>query len=185
LRAAIWIGRYHLGFADVDSAIRDTIATLRGTREADLRQRTLAFYETYIRGRYRPGALTALVDHGRAGHARFLLTSSSPYLSKPVADELGLDGFLCTRFETDANGLFTGRAVEPLCFGAGKVVHARALAEERGVTLATCSYAADSTADLPMLEAVGHPVAVNPDVRLARVARARGWPLVDWGQPAL
>jgi HAD superfamily hydrolase (TIGR01490 family) len=183
LRAAVWIGRYHLGFADVDAAIRESIASLRGSREADLRQRTLAFYEAQIRGNYRPGALTALAEHARAGEARFLLTSSSTYLSAAIVAELGLEGYCATAFAVDAAGRFTGNAVEPLCFGAGKVTYARTVADARGVSLADCTYYADSTADLAMLEAVGHPVAINPDPRLARVARARGWPVLDWGQP--
>ncbi len=182
-RAAWWIVRYQLGLADIDRAIRDSIASLRGTPEAAIAERTAAFYRAHVAGRYRPGARQALGAHRAAGDRLVLLTSSSAYLSAAVVAELGLDEVACTRFAVGDDGRFTGAAIEPLCFGAGKVHHARAIAERAGVALTACAYYADSLADLPMLEAVGQPVAVNPDARLRRVARRRGWPVVDWGRP--
>ena len=179
--AFVWIARYHLGFADVDAGVRLAIGTLAGQPEKILEARTLAFYEHEIRGRFRPGALTVLAEHRHAGDSLVLLSSTSPYLSRPVCAELGLDDFLCTRFGVDGNGNFTGRAVEPLCFGPGKVVHAEKYAAQRGLALERCAYYADSMADVPMLQKVGRAVAVNPDQRLRRVAHARGWPVVDWG----
>jgi phosphoserine phosphatase len=70
--------------------------------------------------------------------------------------------------------------LEPLCFGAGKVVAAEAWAARHGVDLADTTFYTDSYTDLPMLERVGRPVAVNPDPRLARTARRRGWPILRW-----
>lgn len=181
LAAFGWIARYHLGFADIETGLRAAITTLAGEREAAIEARTLVFYEREIRGRVRPGALPVLRQHRDQKDDLVLLTSSSPYLSTPVVAELGLDGFLCTRFAVDADGRFTGASAGPLCFGAGKVVHAEAYATERGVALEACAYYADSMADVAMLQAVGHPVAVNPDPRLRLLARERGWKVVDWG----
>jgi HAD superfamily hydrolase (TIGR01490 family) len=106
-----------------------------------------------------------------------LLTASSPYISEQVAEELGMTDYICTRFEVDG-GVFTGRLDGPLCYGEGKVVLASRWAEERGVSLASCSFYSDSYTDLPMLEAVGSPVAVNPDLRLARHAQRARWPVI-------
>jgi phosphoserine phosphatase len=83
----------------------------------------------------------------------------------------------------DARGLHTGRSLGEVCFGAGKLRLARAFAEGRGVSLADCTFYTDSYSDLPMLEAVGRPVAVNPDRRLLRRAERAGWPVLDWGRP--
>jgi HAD superfamily hydrolase (TIGR01490 family) len=181
LRVFGWLMRYHLGFADMEDAIRRSIASLKGDREEDIRERTLAFYDAEMRGRFRPGGLAALERHRAAGDACVLLTSTSNYLSSPTAAELGLDSYLCNRFRVDDEGLFTGDPVEPLCFGTGKVAHAKRYAAEHGFELDACVYYGDSHSDRQILEAVGRPVAVNPDPRLARLARQRGWEIVDWG----
>jgi phosphoserine phosphatase len=101
-----------------------------------------------------------------------------------VCHDLGLDACVCNRFEVDAQGRYTGRAHEPLCFGPGKVVLAERYAAGCGVPLAACTFYSDSHSDLPMLEAVGSPVVVDPDPRLRRLARQRGWPIEDWGVPS-
>jgi phosphoserine phosphatase len=83
------------------------------------------------------------------------------------------------------DGRFTGRIVPPVCFGPGKVERARVLAAELGVALADCTYYGDSYSDLPVLLAVGHPVAVTPDPRLRREAVRRGFRIEQWEAPAL
>ncbi len=183
VRAGAWLLRYQLGFAALEDAVKRAIASLIGSKERDLRERTALFYESQIRPLYRPGARRALDDHRRAGDRLVLLTSSSLYLSELVARELRLDAVLCNRFEVDEGGLHTGRTVGTLCFGRGKLQHAQEFAKEQGVRLSDCAFYTDSFADLPVLEAVGRPVAVNPDRRLRRLALKRGWETVDWGKP--
>lgn len=177
-RAAVWVGLYQLGFARIEAAIGDAIATLEGADEAALRGRTADFWSE-ISNQIRPGARAAIDRHRAEGHHLYLLTSSSNYMSEPVVQALALDGALCTRFEV-RDGVFTGRAEGPLCYGPGKVEHARALADRLGASLADAAFYTDSYSDLPMMEAVGRPVAVHPDPRLSRHARRRGWPVEDW-----
>jgi HAD superfamily hydrolase (TIGR01490 family) len=174
LHALTWVVRYALGAAALEDPIRRTVATLRGQREDDMRERARVFYERTIRHLYRPGARRAIEDHRVAGDRLVLLTSSSNYVSELVCGELGLDDKICNSFEVDANGCYTGKPVEPLCFGPGKVSLAEKYASNFGLTLADCSFYSDSLSDLPMLEAVGRPVAVHPDPRLRRAARRRG-----------
>jgi len=180
MRAAGWIGLYGLGVANMGNVVRSAVATLRGTPEDEIRRRTLAFWEEEVRAQLRPGARAAVERHREAGDRLVLLTSSSPYMSEPIAAELGLDDWLCNRFEV-VDGVFTGETLEPLCFGAGKIEHARAYVAERGVALTDCAFYTDSMSDLPMLELVGRPVVIDPDPRLAREAKRRGWPVEDWG----
>ena len=182
VRAAVWMLRYRLGWASMDDALRRAIGSLRGQSEEALRQRTRAFYETEVRMLYRTGARPALERHRARGDAIVLLTASSLYLSELVAEELGMDDVLCNRFEVDETGSHTGRPVGTLCFGAGKLGYAEAYARDRGVALADCWFYTDSFSDLPVLERVGHPVLVNPDPRLRRVAERRGWPVEWWGE---
>jgi phosphoserine phosphatase len=92
---------------------------------------------------------------------------------------LGLSHVVCSRLEV-AQGRFTGRPIEPICYGAGKIVWAERFASERNVTLKDCAFYSDSYTDLPMLERVGRPVVVNPDPRLRRAAKQRGWPIENW-----
>jgi HAD superfamily hydrolase (TIGR01490 family) len=184
LRAAAWLGKYQLGFAEIDHAFQRAIAALAGSEEHELRERTASFYQSRIRSLYRPGALRAVEQHRNAGDTLVLLTSAPIYLSELVARELKLDAQLCNRFEVNAQGIHTGRTVGALCYGTGKLSHAKAFAQDGGVALANCAFYTDSYSDLPVLEAVGRPVAVNPDRRLRRTAVQRGWELVDWGRPA-
>jgi HAD superfamily hydrolase (TIGR01490 family) len=182
LQALGWILRYSLGASDMTEAIRRGVATVAGQREDEMRERVLQFYEL-LRPLYRPGALEAVRAHRAAGDRTVLLTSSSNYVSERVRDDLKLDDFVCNRFEVDATGCYTGRPIEPLCFGAGKVVLAAQYAARFGAALSDALFYTDSHSDVPMLEAVGHPVAVNPDPRLRRLARQRRWQTVDWGLP--
>ncbi len=185
MRGALWLGLYAMGFAPMEAALIDAVGTLRGKRESDIRDRTLAFWRDEVRHLIRPGARGALAMHRARGDAIYLLTSSSTYLSGELAAELGCDGYLCNRMEV-ADGLFTGGIVRPVCFGAGKATLAATLAAERGVAMSDCAYYGDSYSDLPILLAVGTPVVVNPDLRLRLAARRRAWPIEDWSRaPAL
>jgi HAD superfamily phosphoserine phosphatase-like hydrolase len=173
---------YQLGWVRGERAVARAIAHLAGTSADDVKERTRVFWEHEVRGRYRPGALRALAEHRQLGDHLALLTSSSFYLSHLVAEELGFDAVLSNRFEVDAAGRHTGRSEGAVCFGAGKLAHAAGLASQLGVALSACVFYTDSFSDLPVLERVGRPVAVNPDGRLRRRAVQRGWEVVDWGR---
>jgi HAD superfamily hydrolase (TIGR01490 family) len=180
LRAGFWVGLYGLGFAKMEDVLGDAVSSLAGKSEREVILRTLAFWREEVRTTIRPGARAAVAEHKAKGDLVFLLTSSSNYLSAPISDELQLDGFLANRFIVE-DGVFTGGFYEPLCFAHGKVAHARVAAEKLHIDLAECAFYTDSFSDLPMMDAVGAPYAVHPDPRLARLARARGWPILDWG----
>ncbi len=181
LRAMTWLARYHLGFASAEAMVADAVAHLTGTSAAALKERTERFYREEVRTTYRPGALQAIEQHRAAGEKLVMLTSSSNYLSELVAAELGFDAVLCNRLEVDAAGTHTGHVVGGVCFGPGKLPYARREAERLGLSLRQARFYTDSYSDLSVLEAVADPVAVNPDPRLARHARKRGWRVADWG----
>jgi len=180
LQALSYLLRYSLGAADMSDAIRRSVASLAGQPEAELRERARIFYQQFIPPLYRPGARAAIAAHRAGGDHLVLLTTSSTYMSELVCSDLGLDDYVCNRLEVDGDGRYTGRAIEPLCFAAGKVELATRYAAGRGLSLTDAAFYTDSASDLPMLEAVGRPVAVHPDPRLRRLAKLRGWELVDW-----
>ena len=182
-QGVVWVGAYRLGFSRMERLIRSAVSDLAGVEEAELARRSAEYFEAELRSRVRPGVAAALQRHRSRADRLYLLTASSNYLADVVVDQLGLDGALSNRLEV-ADGRFTGRAVEPLCFGAGKAQLAAALAQSFGVDLSDCAFYTDSYSDLPAMEAMGEPVAVNPDPRLARAARKRGWRIEDWGEDA-
>jgi HAD superfamily hydrolase (TIGR01490 family) len=125
----------------------------------------------------RPEAKTLLDLHRRAGRDTFIVSASPQEIVGPLAEALGMSGGIGTISEV-VDGVYTGALAGPFCYGPGKVDAMREIADWEGYDLGRCYAYSDSASDLPMLEAVGHPVAVNPDKPLARVAYARGWPVV-------
>lgn len=179
-RAMLCMGGYRLGLLDMEATLRAALATYRGEEEAAIRAATREWWAAEVRGTVAPGARAVLERHRAEGDLLVLLTSSSRYAAELAREEFGLDDVLFQAYETEG-GRFTGAPVLPICYGPGKVEVATAWAREAGVDLARSAFYTDSSTDLPMLERVGRPFAVQPDPRLRVVARARGWPVLDWG----
>jgi HAD superfamily hydrolase (TIGR01490 family) len=182
LRALGWALQYKLSVLDMDTIAERLAADLAGDAEEDMVAKCVYWYRTEIHATIAPRARAAVEEHRARGERVLLLTSATPYIAEPLAQTLALDGIICSRLEVEG-GRFTGRMIRPICYGAGKVANAEAWAAREGVDLAGTTFYTDSYTDLPMLERVGHPVAVNPDPRLARAARRRGWPIHDWESP--
>jgi HAD superfamily hydrolase (TIGR01490 family) len=180
-KAVLYLVAYRFGVLSMEDAMTWALASIRGVAEDDVRRWTEEWFHQEVTPFVAPGGLDALASHRAQGHALVLLTSSSPYESRVACEHLGIDDFLCTRYEV-ANGVFTGRLVRPACFGEGKVSAAEAFAAGRGIDLDRSFFYTDSITDRPMLERVGFPCVVNPDPRLRRLARAKGWPIRDWRQ---
>ncbi len=122
-----------------------------------------------------PQMLDEVYSHQDAGRATFIVSAAGNGVVESLAQVLGMEGGIGTRYEVDGEGNFTGRFDGPFVYGPGKVEAMQAFADEHGIDL-DASYAySDSLSDLPMLRAVGHPVAVNPDPPLAEIARDEGW----------
>jgi HAD superfamily hydrolase (TIGR01490 family) len=122
-----------------------------------------------------PPMLAEVRVHQDAGRATFIVSAAGNGLVEMLARVLGMDGGIGTRYEVDGHGLLTGAIVEPFVYGEGKVNAMRAFASEHEIDLEESWAYSDSASDLPMLRAVGRPVAVNPDAELARIAAAEGW----------
>ncbi|HOG48268.1 MAG TPA: HAD family hydrolase [Anaerolineae bacterium] len=177
LRLAWWNLQYRLAVIDMAVITRRLAASMRGQSEAELIARSNRWFEEMVRPCIAEGAVKRIREHMAEGHTVALLTASTPYVSAPVCHALGLDErYICTRLEVQG-GLFTGRCIEPICFGPGKVYWARAFAAEHRLDLAQSYFYTDSYTDLAMLLAVAHPVAVNPDARLRHHATRTGWPV--------
>jgi HAD superfamily hydrolase (TIGR01490 family) len=183
-RTLYYFAQYKLGLLDINRALMVSLAWIRGRNEAAIQADCEAWYGEEIRQHLIP-AMTATVEaHRRAGHVLAILTSATRYLAGPLAADLGIEHVLVTQLVV-RDGVFTGEAVAPVCYGRGKIHWAERLAEAEGVDLDASYFYTDSITDLPLLERVGEPRVVNPDPRLRRVARRRGWPVLDVGPGAV
>ena len=131
-----------------------------------------------------PEARRLLDQHAAAGHDRIVVSASPIEIVGRLAEMLGLEGAVGTRSQI-VDGCYTGVLDGAFCYGQGKVVEVQRLAAERGYDLSRCTAYSDSVSDLPLLECVGTPVAVNPEKHLRAVASARGWRIVEVARPAL
>jgi putative phosphoserine phosphatase/1-acylglycerol-3-phosphate O-acyltransferase len=131
-----------------------------------------------------PFAKPIFEEHRAAGRALVLATTTPYDLIKPLADALGFDDVVATRYATDPDGNYDGTFDGEFVWGPGKLRAITDWAEQHGVDLADSWAYSDSFYDLPMLSAVGHPIAVNPDPRLIVVALLRRWPVLHLDVPA-
>jgi HAD superfamily hydrolase (TIGR01490 family) len=122
-----------------------------------------------------PQMLEEVHAHQDAGRATFIVSAAGNDVVESLAAVLGMEGGIGTRYEVDAAGSFTGRLDGPFVYGPGKVTAMEEFAAEHDIDLAASYAYSDSVSDLPMLRAVGNPVAVNPDPPLAAIAREEGW----------
>lgn len=179
IEGTIYLLGYKFDVVNMEHVTIKALQTVKGEREEIVRDRTQEWYRSEVARHAAPGAWPVLEKHRSQGHGLVLLTSSSPYEAEVAAEQFGLDDFLSMTYEL-VGGRFTGYPVKPLCFGAGKVTLAERYASERDIDLDASYFYSDSMSDLPMLERVGEPRVVNPDPRLGRMARRRGWPVLDW-----
>ncbi|TFC05131.1 HAD family hydrolase [Cryobacterium adonitolivorans] len=124
-----------------------------------------------------PETVAVAHAHLTAGREVWLVTATAQEVADVIAERLDLTGALGTKLAT-VDGIFTGQLIDGICHGSRKAVVAREVAEARGIDLALCWAYSDSHNDIPLLELVGNPVAVNPDTTLRRYALARGWPIM-------
>jgi HAD superfamily hydrolase (TIGR01490 family) len=172
-----WTLLERLGLLDMQRLVERLVTTASGDNEPEIKQLCDRWFAedvvTHVtdRGRQR------LAEHQAQGHVLGIVSASTQYAVGPLAAHLGIPGqYVSTHLESQG-GRLTGRIVPPLCHGEGKVVWAERFAAEHDVDLSASYFYTDSITDLPLLERVGYPVAVNPDPKLQRLAKQRAWPI--------
>jgi HAD superfamily hydrolase (TIGR01490 family) len=126
-------------------------------------------------------AVDLIEAHQAKGHDVVIVSASGAEVVEPIGQMLGADHVIATEMMVE-DGRYTGE-IGTYAYGEGKAVAMRALAEERGYDLAQCYAYSDSETDVPMLTAVGHPYAVNPDKVLRRLSGERQWPVLEFRRP--
>lgn len=180
LQVAWWVLQYRLGVIDATHVASRALSWFQGVREEQLIASSGDWFKSYVVPHVCARGRDAVARHRAAGDVVVIVTGSTPYAALPLARELGIEHVVCTRLEVDAQGCLTGGYVHPMCYGSGKIDLALRVAEQEGFNLEESTFYSDSITDLPLLERVAHPVAVNPDARLRRIAQRRGWPIELW-----
>jgi len=179
LRSLIWLMQYRASVLDFDGMLRKVVKFYEGDDIAELEAEVRAWFEAEIRWSICREARAKVEEHRAAGDLLVILSSTTRFLAEPLARELQIEHVLCTELEAEG-GRLTGRHIAPPCYGPGKVVHAERFAAAHAVDLARSHFYTDSYSDMPMLERVGLPHVVNPDLRLDRASARLGWRVERW-----
>jgi HAD superfamily hydrolase (TIGR01490 family) len=133
----------------------------------------------------RPAATALLDEHRRAGDQLVIVTATNEFVTRPIADALGVQELIAVRLATGPDGWITGEIDGIASMREGKVVRVREWLGSRGLDWSgvETTFYSDSMNDLPLLERVDHPVATNPDDRLRAIALQRGWRILDLFSP--
>ena len=164
---------------DMASATEAALSFVEGRRVDDLVRLGDEIFDEIMIDKLIPGTLALAQNHLDAGQEVWLVTATPIEVATMIARRLGLTGALGTVSEI-RDGVYTGRLVGKPLHGLAKAEAIRALAEREGLDLSASAAYSDSSNDIPMLSAVGHPAAVNPDSTLRSHARASNWPVYDF-----
>jgi HAD superfamily hydrolase (TIGR01490 family) len=181
-RSMLWLLQYRLSVIDYEAMTRRVLLQYRGRKVEELESEIGAWVEQVIVKTITTQARERIAEHRAKGHEIVMLTSGTSFSTRPLARLLDIDHLLCTEVEA-RDGVLTGEYYPPPCYGSGKVHWAERFAEEHGIDLSESYFYTDSFSDLPMLERVGRPRIVNPDPRLKRASKARGWVWECWSAP--
>lgn len=162
----------------VRSASEDGMKVLAGFPVDEMRSLVGDAMEPVLRPLVYDEPLQLVRRHRERGERVFIVSATLQEIVEHIAEDLGFDGAIGSTCEI-VDGVYTGRSLRA-AHGEGKAAAVRELAAAEGFDLAECTAYSDSYTDVPFLEVVGHPVAVNPDRRLRRIARDRDWPVLNF-----
>ncbi|NDV03614.1 HAD-IB family hydrolase [Rhodococcus sp. IEGM 248] len=170
--------------ADVGNLMRIGVQSLAGRMEDEMQEWGQRLFRQEIARMIFSEVRGLLAAHRHAGHRVVMATSATPYQALSVAADLDIDAedVLCTR-PAVLDGMLTGKLESPPLWGPAKAEALREYAEKHGADLGDSFAYSNGAEDVPMLKSVGHPVALNPDRKLAATARQNGWPSVNLRPP--
>lgn len=173
---------YQAGRLDIAAYIDFITADWRDRPAADVEALSADYLERIIRPMVRESARGLVEHHRAAGDVLAIVTATNDFITRPIANLFGVDTLIATELERDASGRVTGAIRGLPAFREGKVARVESWLAAQGRRLADFErsiFYSDSANDLPLLEHVSHPVATNPAASLSRVARERGWPVLE------
>lgn len=177
-RSDAFYAAYERGDLDIHAYLRFALGTLKGHPRAQLDAWHRAFMDSKIKPILLPKAAELLADHRRRGHQMLIITATNHFITAPVAKLLGVENLIACEAEI-VDGLYTGAPSGIPSYQAGKVTRLQDWAHSRAISLDGAWFYSDSHNDLPLLELVDNPVAVDPDDTLRARAIELGWPVIS------
>lgn len=174
---------YLNGQLDVIAYQEFVLGVLKGRPLEQLHALRQRYMDEVIQRLWLPNAEALVEQHRARGHTLMIITATNDFITTPIAERLGIAHLIATVAERDADGGYTGRVSGTPSYQHGKVERLNAWLADHDETLAGSFFYSDSHNDLPLLEKVDHPVAVDPDATLERAARERGWPVMSLRTP--
>ena len=171
---------HQFGRIEFEALINKATDVLRGRPLADLEEAGTKLFQEKIEKRIYPEMRELVQAHRDRGHTVVLSSSALTIQVDPVAQFLGIPNTLSNMFETDDDGVLTGKVVKPIIWGPGKARAVLKFATERGIDLADSYFYADGDEDIALMELVGNPRPTNPGDKMAETARKRGWPILEF-----
>lgn len=168
---------YLAGTLNMTDYLNFTLEILGNTDMAQLEQWHREFMRDCIEPIMLPKALELIAKHREAGDKLVVITATNRFVTAPIVAQLGIDTLLATECEM-ADGRYTGRTTGVPCFREGKVTRLNQWLQDNAFSLEDSYFYSDSMNDLPLLEQVANPVAVDPDDKLRAEAERRGWPVI-------
>lgn len=169
---------YQAGVLDIDAYLRFALAPLAGQPLETLAAWHRDFMRSKIEPIMLPKAAALIARHRAQGDELMIVTATNAFITRPIATALGIEHLLACEAEM-VDGRYTGNPTGVPSYHEGKVIRLQAWLAERGEQLAGAWFYSDSHNDLPLLERVDNPVAVDPDTVLRQRAEDRGWPIIS------
>jgi HAD superfamily hydrolase (TIGR01490 family) len=169
---------YQAGVLDIDAYLRLTLGSLKGHPLDQLNAWHRRFMDSKITPIMLPKAAALIAEHRQQGHELLIITATNRFITAPIAAALGIENLIACEAEI-VNGVYTGEPSGIPSYQAGKVTRLHAWLAHRDISLAGAWFYSDSHNDLPLLELVDNPVAVDPDDTLRSRAVALGWPVIS------
>jgi len=176
-----FFAHYQAGTLDIDAYVDFATRPWRSRSPAELQAATERFMHEVIEPALHASAQSLVEQHRAAGDLLAIVTATNDFVTRPIARRLGVPTLIATDLARDAQGRVTGAIQGVPAFRDGKIQRVHQWLQSLGHRLSdfeTSTFYSDSTNDLPLLEAVSHPVATNPGPALARIAQERGWPIL-------
>jgi putative phosphoserine phosphatase/1-acylglycerol-3-phosphate O-acyltransferase len=167
---------FTMGRTGFSAFVTATSAVYRGMAESVLEEAGQRVFENYLVTEIYPESRALVRAHQDMGHTVAIITSATRYQAEPVARELGIEHLLYTQLGVE-DGILNGKVVKPTCYGEGKAIAGRSLAAKYDLDLDESYFYSDSHEDLPLFDIVGRPRPLNPNRKLAQIAKERQWPV--------
>ena len=169
---------YQAGKLDIIAYLRFALGPLKSRPREELEAWHRDFMSSTIEPIILPKALELIADHRRKGHELLIITATNEFITRPIARALGIEEIVACEAQI-VDGLYTGEPSGVPSYHAGKVTRLHSWLEGRDTTLEGAYFYSDSHNDLPLLELVDNPVAVDPDAKLLQRAQEMGWPVIS------